>query len=348
MAARHLLLALTLGTATPALAGTFTMTNLTSDGAVTAAFTDPNMKNPWGISYAPGGPFWVSDNNAGLTTLYDGTGKPQSLVVTIPSAPGDKQLGSPTGQVFNPSSTDFMISAGGKSGAANFIFDTEDGTISAWSFSVNPSTAIVVVDNSSTAAVYKGLAYYTDASGANYLLATNFRAGMVEVYDSTFTKVAAWRDPTMSKFYSPYNVAVLNGNIFVTYARVNAKRHDSLSGPGRGALEEVTFSGQVLVRAFHGQLNAPWGLALAPKSFGQYAGDILVGNFGSGWITAFTPALAPRGLLKAAGGGLVFADGLWGLIPGNGGSGGSADDIYFTAGTNNEKDGLFGSLSYNP
>jgi uncharacterized protein (TIGR03118 family) len=348
MAAKHLLLALTLTTASPALAGTFTMTNLTSDGSVTAAFTDPNLKNPWGISYAPGGPFWVSDNSTGLTTLYDTTGKPQSLVVTIPAAAGATGPGTPTGQVFNPSTTNFMISAGGKSGAANFIFDTEDGTISAWSFSVNPSTAIVAVDNSATQAVYKSLAYYTDSSGANFLLATNFRAGMVEVYDSTFTKVAAWRDPMMSKFYSPYNVAVLNGNIFVTYARVNAKRHDSLSGPGRGALEEVTFSGQVVARVFHGQLNAPWGLALAPQSFGQYAGDILVGNFGSGWITAFTPALAPRGLLKAAGGGFVFADGLWGLIPGNGGSGGSADEIYFTAGTNNEKDGLFGSLSYNP
>ena len=205
-----------------------------------------------------------------------------------------------------------------------------------------------MVNNAPTKAVYKGLAYYTDATGNNYLLATNFRSGMVEVYDGTFTQVAAWRDPNMSKFYSPYNVAVLNGNIFVTYARVNALRHDSLSGPGRGAIEEVTFSGQVLVRYMHGQLNAPWGLALAPASFGKYAGDILVGNFGNGWITAFTPALAPRGLLKATGGGLVFADGLWALIPGNGGSGGNADDIYFTAGTNGEKDGLFGSLSYSP
>jgi len=347
MATRHTCLALLLTTATPCLAGTVTQTNLTSDGTVTAAFTDTNLKNPWGISYAPGGPFWVSDNDTGLTTLYDSTGKPQSLVVTIPAADGHKRPGSPTGQVYNPS-TDFVISAGGKSGAANFIFDTEDGTISAWSFGVNPGSAIVVVDNSATSAVYKGLAFYTDSNGNNYLLATNFRSGMVEVYDGTFTQVASWRDTGLSKFYSPYNVAVLNGNIFVTYARVDAVRHDSVSGAGKGGLEEVTFSGQVLVRYMHGQLNAPWGMALAPASFGKYAGDILVGNFGSGWITAFTPALAPRGLLKAAGGGLVFIDGLWGLIPGNGGSGGSADDIYFTAGPNGEKDGLFGSLSYSP
>jgi uncharacterized protein (TIGR03118 family) len=269
-------------------------------------------------------------------------------VVTIPAAAGVTGPGSPTGQVYNPSSTDFVVSAGGKSGASNFIFATEDGTISGWSFSVDASTAIIAVDNSATKAVYKGLAYYTDASGNNYLLATNFRAGMVEVYDGTFTEVAAWRDPTLVKSLSPYNVAVLNGNIFVTYARVDASRHDSVSGSGLGAVEEVTFSGQVLVRSVHGQLNAPWGLALAPASFGKYAGDILVGNFGSGWITAFTPALAPRGYLKAVGGGLLFIDGLWGLIPGNGGSGGSADDIYFTAGTNHQKDGLFGSLSYNP
>jgi len=196
--------------------------------------------------------------------------------------------------------------------------------------------------------VYKGVAMYTDSNGNNYLLATDFHGGKVDVFDGKFHLVASFRDHGLPSIYSPYNVAVLNGNIFVTYARVNAKRHDSVSGPGLGGVEEVTFSGQVLVRVLHGPLNAPWGLALAPSSFGAHAGDILVGNFGSGTIVAYTAALSPRGLLKASGGGPVTINGLWGLIDGNGGMGGDTGTLYFTAGPNYEANGLLGSLSYTP
>jgi len=347
MAARHAILALLLSASAPAAAGTFTQTNLVSDGSIPAAVTDPNLKNPWGISYPPTGPFWVSDNNSGLSTLYSGTGAIVPLVVTIPAAASGTGMGSPTGQLFNPSK-DFVISAGGKTGPASFIFVTEDGTISGWNSSVNANTAVVAVDRSSKGAVYKGVAMYTDSAGDNFLLATDFHGGKVDVFDGKFNLVAEFRDHGLPTIYSPYNVAVLNGNIFVTYARVNAKRHNSVSGPGLGGIEEVTFSGHVLVRVLHGPLNAPWGLAVAPSSFGTHAGDILVGNFGSGNIAAYTPALAPRGLLKSTSGGPVTINGLWGLIDGNGGSGGNASTLYFTAGPNNEANGLLGALNYMP
>jgi len=337
--------------AAPALAASVTVTNLTSDGAVNAAFTDTNLKNPWGISYAPGGDFWVSDNATGLTTLYDGTGAPQSLVVTIPPA-GGATTGSPTGQVFN-STTGFSVTQNGNSGPAAFIFDSEDGSISGWSPSVNPAAAIIAVDNSGTGAVYKGLALYTTSNGATLLLATDFHGGTVDVYDSTFKLLQQFRDKKFGKKYSPYNVQVLNGQVFVTYAKVDKSRHDSVSCAGCGGVEVLAnvdgiHTPKVMYRYEHGELNAPWGLAVAPSSWGTLAGDILVGNFGNGWIEAFDTTLKPVGLLNDAKGKPIFIDGLWGLIPGNGGKGGSTSDIYFSAGTNAENDGLFGSLTYAP
>lgn len=346
MAARHMIFALMLTTALPAAAGTVRQTNLVSDGAVPAKVTDPNLKNAWGVSYAPGGPFWVSDNASGLSTLYKGHGSIVPLVVTIPPAAGGT-TGSPTGQVYNPTS-DFVVSANGQSGPASFIFATEDGTISGWNFSVSQNASVVVVDRSEEHAVYKGIALYTDGSGSNYLLATDFHNGTIDVFDGSFNRVAWFRDPTLGHIWSPYNIAILNGNIYVTYAQVDPARHDSVSGPGKGALEEIDFSGHVIARVMHGQLNAPWGLTLAPASWGHYAGDILVGNFGNGWVPVFTQALAPRGFLKTSGGWPLAIDGLWGLIPGNDGSGGSSSNIYFTSGPNGETDGLFGSLSYVP
>ncbi len=346
MAARHALCALLMVTASlPALAGTVTQTNLTSDGTIPAAVTDPNLKNPWGISYAPGGAFWVSDNNSGLVTLYSGTGAIVPLVVTVPSVNGAGP-GSPTGQVFTGTS-DFVVNQGGVTGTAVFLFATEDGTISGWAPKVNGGSAIIAVDQSAQRSVFKGLALYTSGS-RNYLLATDFRLGLVEVFDGKFGLARAFRDPALSLSYAPYNVAVLNGNIYVTYAEVDASRHDSLSGIGKGVVEEVSLSGHILARARFGSLDAPWGLAVAPPGFSSLAGDILVGNFGNGTVSVFTPGLKPQGRLDGANGKPLSIRGLWSLIPGNGGGGGSASDIYFSAGPNHEKDGLFGSLSYNP
>jgi uncharacterized protein (TIGR03118 family) len=346
MATRILLALLCCAVAMPALAGTVTQTNLTSDGAVPAANTDPNLKNPWGISYGPGGPFWVSDNDTGLTTLYDGAGAVQSLVVTIPPASGTGP-GSPTGQVFNGGS-EFVVSQGGKSGPAAFLFATEDGTISGWAPSVNFASAIIAVNGTDTRAVFKGIALLTDKAGKSFLLATDFRAGVVDVFDGGFNLVRAFRDPNLPAAYSPYNVAVLSTGIYVTYAVANAQRHDSVSGPGLGVVERVGFDGKILSAYRFGVLDAPWGLAVAPSSWGDLAGDILVGNFGSGTIHAFSASLQPRGALLRPNGAPLEIGGLWGLIPGNGGNAGATSDIYFSAGPHNEANGLFGSLSYTP
>lgn len=336
--------------ATPALAASVTQTNLVSDGAIQAPNTDPNLKNPWGISYSPTGAFWVSDNASGLTTLYNGSGAIQGLVVTIPAAGGGKQAGSPTGQVFNPSATDFSVSQNGASGAAVFLFATEDGTISGWSPSVNSGAAVIAVDRSKVGlgAVYKGLAYYTNSGGANFLLATDFRNNEIDVFDGSFTLTASFRDSMMPAHYAPYNVAVLGGAIYVTYAKQDKSKHDSVSGKGLGAVETIDITGAVQERFAGGKLDAPWGLALAPAGWGKLSNQLLVGNFGNGRIIAFNAKLKQGGALKTAAGKPLSIDGLWGLIPGNGGSGGATDTIYFAAGPNHEQDGLFGSLTYAP
>ena len=326
-----------------------TQTNLVSDGAVAAAFTDPNLKNPWGISYSPTGAFWVSDNATGLTTLYSGTGAIQSLVVTIPPASG-KATGAPTGQVFNGNGADFVVTEGSKSGAADFLFATEDGTISGWSPAVDTANAVIAVNRSAVGlgAVYKGLALYTDKTGTTSLLATDFRNNEIDVFDSSFTLKASFRDSALPADYAPYNIAVLGRRIYVTYAKQDAAKHDSVSGHGLGAVESIELSGHVRERFIGGKLNAPWGLAIVPSGWGNLSHHLLVGNFGDGRITSFNDKLIQRRQLKTPGGAPVKIDGLWGLIPGNGGGGGNTNTLYFAAGTNAEADGLFGSLTYTP
>lgn len=333
-------------------ASAVTQTDLTSDGSVSAAFTDANLKNPWGISYSPTGAFWVSDNATGLTTLYDGTGKTQSLVVTIPAV-GGGTTGTPTGQVFN-STSGFVVSEAGKSGAPAFIFASEDGSISAWSPSVDFANAIVAVDHSKKGDSFKGLALYTDKKGRSLLLATDFRHGKVEVFDSSFNLVQSFRDAALPKNYAPYNVAVLGGKVYVTYAEQDSQKHDSVAGVGLGAVEQVSEIGddsqppKVEHSFVHGRLNGPWGLAIAPASWGNLAGELLVGNFGDGKIVRLTHNLRPHGVLFTPAKKQVEIDGLWGLIPGNGGMGGDANTIYFSAGPNEEAGGLFGSLTFSP
>jgi uncharacterized protein (TIGR03118 family) len=331
--------------AVPAYAGSFTQTNLTSDGSVKAANKDPNLKNPWGVAFSATGPFWVSDNATGLATLYNSAGAPQSLVVTIPPAAGSNAVGSPTGQVFNGSATDFSISQNGTSGPASFLFDTEDGTISGWNFSVNQTNAIIAVDLSAKGAVFKGLAYYTDPAGKNFLLAADLHTGVVDVFDGKFNLVHSFHDKKLPAVYAPHNVAVLGGKIYVAYAWVNGNRTGVIPHPGWGVVEEVDIGGKILARHVGGKLNAPWGLAIAPTGFGRFGGDLLVGNFGDGHITAFSSAFKPHGQLNSAPGKATEITGLWSLTVGNGGSGGSASDVYFTAGPK-QINGLLGSLSY--
>jgi uncharacterized protein (TIGR03118 family) len=323
----------------------YKQTNLVSDGAVTAVTTDPNLKNPWGVANFPGGPIWIADNGTGVSTLYDGLGNIVPLTVTIPSPHGTSATATPTGIVWNPNSAEFLVAP---KLAALFIFATEDGTISAWNATASANAAMLEVDNSKggNGAVYKGLALATNATGV-FLYATNFRAGTIDVFNSKFQQVklaGSFSDPQIPAGYAPFGIDLIDGNLFVTYALQDAAKHDDQKGAGRGFVNVFDTDGH-LIRRFtsHGALNSPWGIARAPLNFGPASGAILIGNFGDGRINIFDSAGTFRGQLQASGGHPVTIDGLWSLSFGSGTST-SPSTLYFTAGLNDEKDGLFGSL----
>ena len=320
----------------------FDVTNLVSDGFVPAAHIDPNLINPWGISHSATSPFWISDNGTGLSTIYNTTGTKLGLTVTIPPAGGS----APTGQVFNSTASDFAI--GGVK--TNFLFDGEDGRITGWAGSFG-TNAQIAVDNSASGAVYKGLAIGNNGSG-NVLYAANFNSGQVEMYSGTFASLGSFTDTTVAPGYAPFNVQALGGNLFVTFALQNAAKHDDVRGPGHGYVDEFSMAGvfEQRIETLGGAINSPWGLAIAPSSFGTFAGDLLVGNFGDGTISAYDISGAPafKGVLRDRLGNAITEGDLWALIGGNGGNGGSLDKIYFTAGVMDEAHGLFGSLSAAP
>jgi uncharacterized protein (TIGR03118 family) len=297
------------------------------------------------MSYAPSGPFWVSDNNAGVSTLYSGSGSKIALTVNIPPPAGGTGSGTPTGQVYN-GSFGFKVTSNGKTGPAVFLFATEDGTISGWSPSVDATNAILAVDNSSTGAVYKGLGMGIKGKGL-VIYAANFRGGDVEIYNSKFKLVKTFTDPTVPAKYAPFNVQNLGGTLYVTFAKQDHSKHDSVAGAHFGYVDAFSLDGTFERRLVsRGPLNAPWGLDIAPAGFGSFAGDLLVGNFGDGAINAFDPTTgAFVGQLEDATGTPIVLGDLWGLINGDGGSGGDANTVYFTAGLQNEAHGLFGSLS---
>jgi uncharacterized protein (TIGR03118 family) len=326
----------------------YLQTNLVSDIPGIARFTDPNLVNPWGLAYGPTGPFWVSDNNAAVSTLYTGNGQPQSLVVGIPGPDGTPTSGTPTGIVFNGGSG-FTVTDGTHSGTAFFIFATEDGTIAGWAPAVSFTQAELAVPNPGGTAVYKGLAMGVNSTGNTLLYATNFRAGTIDVFDTSFRNVDSvitFHDPHIPVGYAPFGIQNIGGQLFVTYAKQDAAKHDDDAGPGRGFVDVFTTDG-VLVRRFasHGPLNSPWGMALAPSNFGPFSGDLLIGNFGNGRINAFDPTTgAFLGALKDGNGNPIVIGGLWGLMFGNGAKAGSKHTLFFSAGINHEGDGLFGSL----
>ncbi len=336
--------------AAPAHATEFKVTNLVSDGSVPAPTVDPNLINPWGIAYGPTGPFWISDNNAGVSTLYNGAGAKIPLTVGI-APPAGGTSAAPTGVVFNGAASGFNVSSGGKTGSAVFIFDTEDGTISGWAPSVNGTQSILAVDNSTAGAgaVYKGLAMGADG-GQNFLYATDFRNGLVEQFNSNFGLVRAFTDPFVSPGFAPFDVQTLDGHLFVTYALQNAAKHDDVAGLGNGFIDEFNMDGTFDKRLVsNGVLDSPWGLDIAPASFGSFAGDLLVGNFGNGEINAFNINTgAFEGTLDGTNGKPLVLGDLWALINGNGGAGGDPNKVYFTAGVMDEAHGLFGSISAVP
>jgi len=326
-----------------------TVTNLVSDGAVPAATIDPNLVNPWGLARSPTSPFWISDNGAGVSTLYNGAGTKIPLTVSVPPPAGSTGTPAPTGVVFNGNAGSFQVSSGGKTGTSVFIFSTEDGTISGWSPSVNGTQAILAADNSTlgAGAVYKGLAIASTPTG-NFLYASDFRNGLVEQFDSSFNLIRSFTDPGVMPGYAPFGAQALDGHLFVTYALQDAAKHDDVAGAGNGYVDIFNFDGTLFQRLVSqgGEVNSPWGLDIAPASFGADAGKLLVGNFGDGTISIFDLLTGNfMGKLLGTDGSPVQIDGLWALMNGNGGNGGDPNKVYFTAGLNGEQDGLFGSLS---
>ena len=356
----------------------YKQTNLVSDIMGMAPVNDPNLKNPWGLTRSSGSPWWIGNNNSGTSTLYDGSGNPANFFpdphpdsngnginspfnnfVMVPPpgfAPGTQS--APTGVVFNGSKTDFLLVPGKPATQAIFIFATEDGTISGWNPGVNPPTsvtnAILKVDHSDNgspnSAVYKGMTS-AEIDGSKFLYVTNFRSAKVEVYDTNFTRKFLGDDAFIAEEvpfgFAPFNIQNIGGTLFVTYAKQDGPRHDPVGGDGLGFVELFTPSGQHIGHLQHGDwLNAPWGVVWTTRDFGEFSNAILVGNFRSGWIAAFNGFTHKFiGFLKNPDDSLVTIDGIWSLTFGNDGNAGPANTLFFTAGINNENDGLFGTLT---
>ena len=326
----------------------YTRVNLVSDIDGVARFTDPQLINPWGLAFGPTSPFWVADNNGHVSTLYNGRGQAfpvgSPLVVAIPT-PSSPTGGAPTGLVFNGTG-EFAVSANSKSGSSLFLFSSEDGTILGWSFTVNVLSAVIAVDNSASGAVYKGLALASAANG-NFLYATNFHAGGVEMYDKSFNLVKTFTDPNVDPNFAPFGIQNIGGKLYVTFALQKLPdKHDDQSGPGNGFVDVFDTDGTLIRRfASHGTLNSPWGLALAPDGFGRFSHHVLVGNFGDGRINAFDTEGNFDGQLIDPEGNPLAINGLWALQFGNGAiNGGSRNKLFFTAGIADESHGLFGFI----
>jgi uncharacterized protein (TIGR03118 family) len=327
----------------------YRQTNLISDQPGVAKMQDPNLVNPWGIAsgVTMNGPtpFWVSENHNDNTSIFAGAvhGSP----ITQPRPPVSIPGGAPTGQVFNGTGK-FKVTANGKSDTALFIFASESGMITGWSPNVDPNNA--VVGASTPDAVYKGIALVRTDDGPR-LLATNFHAGTVDVFDSNFKPVTGknmFVDHNLPANYAPFNVAVIGRRVFVTYALQKLPdKMDDQSGPGNGFIDVYTTEGRFLDRfASHGALNSPWGLVLAPESFGRFGGALLVGNFGDGRINAFDRDGDFLGTLRDEHHKPITIDGLWGLRFGNG-TFSTPGTLVFTAGPDEESHGLLGTLSAN-
>jgi len=303
---------------------------LVSDIPGLATFTDPDLVNPWGIVHSATSPWWVSDNGMAKATLYNGAGVKQPLVVAIPGTNA-----APTGVVNNPNS------ATGAFGGARFIFSGEDGKISAWSGGTSATTAATSVGS-----VYKGLAIGNNGT-ADHLYAADLKNGRVDVYDTTFAKVSLagnFTDPTLPAGFAPFGIQNIGGNIFVTFAKQSGG-NDEVDGAHLGYVSEFDANGNFIRRvASKGSLNAPWGITQAPSNFGSFSNDLLIGNFGDGTINVFDAVTnAFKGRIHDANG-LLVNDGLWGLGFGNGASAGPTDSLFFSAGINDEGDGLFGDI----
>jgi len=320
----------------------FSVVPLVSDQPGVAPNTDPNLVNAWGLTSSPTSPWWVSDNGTDKSTLYRGSdGLPfplgAPLVVNVHNAP--------TGTVFNPT-TGFVLPTGGK---ALFLFDTEEGKVLGWNGA--QGTDAVVVADLGDGAIYKGLAIADTVAGPR-LYAADFHNAKVDVFDGSFGLVpdSGFVDPGLPRGYAPFGIQTIGDRVFVSYAKQDADAADEIAGQGKGFVDAYDTAGNLLARvAQHGQLNAPWGLTIAPDGFGRFTGDLLVGNFGDGQINAYEEMgnghFAHRGELRDESGKSLTIDGLWALEVGQGGNNGPAGTLFFTAGPDDETHGLFGQIA---
>ncbi len=333
----------------------YTQTNLVSNTG-NAPVNDPNLQNAWGLVSGPGTPFWVSNNAGGTSTLYSAANGASAsivpLVVTIPNAPSQSAPGSPTGVMFNGSPKDFLLAP---KAPAIFLFVSEDGTVQGWNPNVALNNSIIKVDNSQVpnaknGAVYKG-ATIAEIDGQHFILAANFRSGRVDVFDTNFKQVRlseeAFEDDRIPSDFAPFNVQGVGPNIYVTFAKQDAAKHDPVGGAGFGFVDVFDSHGRLLQRLQHGPwMNAPWGVVWATQHFGEFTNTILIGNFRGGNVSAFNPVTGRfLGNMLNPDGSTLTIDGLWALRFGNDAAAGPGTTLFFTAGPDHETNGLFGTLT---
>jgi uncharacterized protein (TIGR03118 family) len=320
----------------------FTEVNLISNVPGRAAVTDPLVVNAWGLALSPTSPLWIANNGTNTASIYaGGVGGATPTPIFAVTIPG----GAPTGQAFNGSS-DFVVTGPGGSGPARFLFVSEDGDVTGWNPTADFNNAIVAahVDGAN----YKGLAIGQSAFG-RFLLAANFSDARIDVFDAHFNHMplpaGVFSDPGLPAGYAPFDVAILDGHVYVAYALVDPATNDEVAGRGLGFVDVYSLSGQLEKRLVkRGPLNAPWGLEIAPDSFGKFAGDLLVGNFGDGRINVFDRSTGHfEGTIQGADGAPIVIDGLWALLRGTASTGGT-DAVWFSAGPDEEANGLVGQI----
>jgi uncharacterized protein (TIGR03118 family) len=346
-----------LAAAVPTQAGppdnSYTVTALVSDVPGAAPVTDPNVHNAWGLTRSATSPWWISDNGTSKTSVYTGAGALVQIGGLNAQDVRGNPISAPTGDVFSGIAGQFQVGTTATPtvlGTSNFIFASEDGTISAWRG--GSTAALVTVNMTSQGAVFKGLAISNGAPGPR-LYAADFGLDRVDVFDGGWNPVntpGAFVDPKLPDGFAPFGIQTIGNRVFVTYAK-HGEDIDEVDKQGLGIVDAYDLNGNLLTRvAQHGQLNAPWGLAWAPASFGRFGNDLLVGNFGDGQINAYAELpnghFEHRGTLHAAGDGKLVIDGLWALeFGGNSPNNGDSQTLFFTAGPNDEQDGLFGTIT---
>ena len=331
--------------ASHAMSAGYSLTRLVSDKPAVADHQDTDLVNAWGLAAGPLTPWWVADNGTSLSTIYGADGTKGSFVVNVPE--------DPTGMVFNGGSN-FVVTHGKHSGPSLFLFDTEAGQILGWNPNVPPpapsTKAFVVVDKTTEGAIFKGLAIASTPAG-DRLYATDFAGAKVDVFDGDFNQIdtpGQFTDPNLPKHYAPFGIQTIGSDVFVTYGKQVPGSGDEADGRTLGFVDEYNTSGMLVARvASRGVLNAPWGLAPAPSDFGRFSGDLLVGNFGNGKINAYTWSKGSwkrAGTLRRRSGTVIKIDGLWALEFANGGPSGATNQLFFTAGPEDESHGLFGVI----